>query len=47
MAGRTYLTVAEVLTIHHILIELYGGIHGIRDQALLESAVFRPQIGYY
>ena len=37
----------EVLQIHHQLIENYGGAHGLRDKGLLESAVFRPQIGYY
>jgi|SRR5438552_18735671 len=47
MAERIYLTVAEVLAIHHLQIEEYGGVHGIRDNGLLESAVFRPQIGYY
>src|ERR1700732_550651 len=47
MAERTYLTVGEVLQIHHQLIENYGGIRGVRDKGLLESAVFRPQIGYY
>ena len=24
-----------------------GGTHGVRDQGLLEAAVFRPQVGYY
>ena len=47
MAERVYLTVGEVLQIHHQLIENYGGDHGLRDKGLLESAVFRPQIGYY
>ena len=47
MAERVYLTVGEVLQIHHHQIDTYGGAHGIRDAALLESAVFRPQIGYY
>ncbi len=47
MAERIFLTVAEVLAIHHLQIEEYGGAHGIRDHSLLESAVFRPQIGYY
>jgi death-on-curing protein len=41
------LTVGEVLQIHHQLINNYGGTHGVRDKGLLESAVFRPQIGYY
>ena len=47
MAERVYLTVAEVTAIHHHQIDEYGGIHGLRDQGALESAVFRPQTGYY
>src|SRR5215467_320973 len=47
MPQRTYLTLAEILQIHRQQIEEYGGIHGIRDKGLLESAVFRPQTGYY
>jgi death on curing protein len=47
MAARIYLTVGEVLEIHHRQIEDYGGAHGLRDRGLLESAVFRPQVGYY
>jgi len=47
MAERLYLTVAEVLAIHHRQIEDYGGLHGLRDQGALEAAVFRPQTGYY
>ena len=29
------------------LIERYGGAHGLRDPGALESALFRPQSGYY
>jgi death-on-curing protein len=47
MAERVYLTVAEVMAIHHHQIEEYGGVHGLRDQGALEAAVFRPQTGYY
>ena len=47
MAERVYLTVTEVIAIHHHQIEEYGGLHGIRDQGALEAAVFRPQTGYY
>ena len=32
---------------HRLLIEEFGGLHGLRDPGLLESAIFRPQIGYY
>jgi len=42
-----YLTVAEVLAMHTDQIERYGGSHGVRDQGLLEAALFRPQTGYY
>ena len=31
-----------VITIHELLIEKYGGIHGIRDVKSLESAIARP-----
>src|SRR5215471_6589520 len=47
MAERVYLTIAEVLAIHQIQIETYGGSHGLRDTGALEAAVFRPQTGYY
>lgn len=46
-AEHVYLTVAEAIAIHHHQIEEYGGIPGLRDQGVLESAVFRPQTGYY
>ena len=42
-----YITVAEVLAMHADLIEHFGGAHGVRDMGALESAVFRPQTGYY
>ncbi|MDX1983961.1 MAG: type II toxin-antitoxin system death-on-curing family toxin [Bryobacteraceae bacterium] len=44
---RDYLTVVEVLAIHADQIERYGGTHGVRDHGLLESALYRPQTGYY
>ena len=37
-----YLTPEQVLFIHYRLIEETGGSHGIRDLALLESALARP-----
>lgn len=42
-----YLTVAEVYQMQHRLIDLFGGPHGVRDQAAVEAAIFRPQTGYY
>ena len=42
-----YLTVAEVYRMQHRLIEMFGGLHGVRDRGAVEAAVFRPQIGYY
>jgi death-on-curing protein len=31
----------------HRLIEMFGGLHGVRDKCAVEAAVFRPQTGYY
>jgi death-on-curing protein len=42
-----YLTVIEVLAIHALLVDEFGGAAGLRDLGALESAVFRPQTGYY
>ncbi len=39
--------IAEVLAIHDELIREFGGSMGLRDPAGLESALMRPQIGYY
>ena len=43
----TYLTLDEVLRIHELLIEAFGGARGVRDLGLIESALLRPQTGYY
>src|SRR5580700_5007485 len=32
---------------HTDQIERYGGLGGVRDHGLLESALYRPQTGYY
>jgi death-on-curing protein len=43
----SFLTHDELLEIHARLIERFGGEAGIRDPGLLDSALFRPQTGYY
>lgn len=42
-----YVTTADALFFHKELIERYGGATGIRDAGALESALHRPQTGYY
>src|SRR5688572_11422933 len=32
---------------HEILLEEFGGAPGVRDLGALESALMRPQLGYY
>ncbi|HET6176975.1 MAG TPA: type II toxin-antitoxin system death-on-curing family toxin [Candidatus Sulfotelmatobacter sp.] len=44
---REYLTVAEGYRMQNRLIDLFGGLHGVRDAGAVEAAVFRPQTGYY
>jgi len=41
-----YLILAEVLDIHRLIIEQSGGSAGVRDLALLESAIAQPQISF-
>ena len=45
--GIQFLSVEEAIAIHERLIKRFGGISGVRDRGLLESALFRPQTGYY
>ena len=40
-------TMEEVVVIHNDLIEQFGGAAGLRDMGALESALLRPQMGYY
>jgi death on curing protein len=42
-----YVTTADALFFHQELIRRYGGAPGIRDAGALESALHRPQTGYY
>jgi death-on-curing protein len=42
-----YVTTADALFFHRKLIERYGGAPGVRDAGALESALHRPQTGYY
>ena len=42
-----YVTTADALFFHKELIGRYGGADGIRDMGALESALHRPQTGYY
>ena len=41
-----FLTVSDVLVIHDRYVEEYGGSLGVRDEKLLESAVFRCQSSF-
>ncbi len=47
MTAREYLTVADVLGMHMVLLQRYGGAPGVRDPGALEAALYRPQTGYY
>jgi death-on-curing protein len=44
---RDYPTLAELLVMHEILLAEFGGAAGVRDMGALESALMRPQLGYY
>lgn len=38
-----YLEISHVMAIHQVLIEKYGGLHGLRDRGLLDSALSQPR----
>ncbi len=42
-----YLNALEILSMHYILIKRFGGSEGLRDFGALDSALHRPQSGYY
>lgn len=42
-----HLSLDEVLAIHETLVKRFGGLKGVRDLGLLESALYRPRTGYY
>lgn len=47
MKAAFYPTLQETLELHEQLIQRFGGSGGVRDLGLLESALLRPQTGYY
>lgn len=47
MKVTLYSTLAETLELYQVLIDRFGGAMGVRDLGLLESALVRPQTGYY
>ena len=44
---RNFPTVQDAVDMHDDLIRQFGGESGLRDPGALESAIMRPQIGYY
>jgi death on curing protein len=42
-----YVKLDEVLAIHRLMIEQFGGSHGIRDSEALESALAQPNAEYF
>jgi len=45
--NHDFPTLEEVIIIHQKLIREFGGLNGLRDKSVLESALMRPQLGYY
>ena len=42
-----FITIQDILLMHDVLINRFGGSSGLRDKAGLEAALMRPQSGYY
>lgn len=43
MTDPKFLSLDDVLLIHEEQLDAFGGLNGIRDEGLLESAVMTPQ----
>lgn len=41
-----YLSLAEVIELHHLVVEGSGGAEGVRDLGALKSAVAQPRMSY-
>jgi death-on-curing protein len=41
-----YLTLDEVVLLHHVIVERTSGSEGIRDRGLLESALAQPKMTF-
>lgn len=47
MQTPEFLEIADILEIHQILIEQFGGMPGVRDEGLLESALSQPKASFF
>src|SRR5438552_1182785 len=45
MSEPKFLTLEQVMEIHRVQLELFGGQDGLRDHGVLESAVAQPEAG--
>ena len=46
MEDIKFLEPNEVLRMHSIIVDMYGGLHGVRDMGLLESALSEPKASF-
>ena len=46
MASIRFPELAEVLQLHRIQVETFGGSHGLRDLGLLQSALAQPRMSF-
>lgn len=47
MLPPEFLEIGDVLDIHNVLIQQFGGIPGVRDEGLLESALSQPKATFF
>ena len=47
MVEPVFLSREKVLELHHISLHLHGGLDGLREPGLLDSALMQPEAAYY
>lgn len=41
-----FISKESILKIHKVMIDTFGGSHGVRDESLLDSAIYMPESGF-
>lgn len=41
-----FISKESILKIHKVMIDTFGGSYGVRDQSLLDSAIYMPESGF-
>ena len=47
MSEPVFVSRDQILELHRLSLELHGGLDGVRDRGLLDSALMQPEAAYF